>query len=176
MLQERFKDRVERLRLPMKQRTFPFQPKSTSYLLPGDFWAIPLCDGSFACGRVIQLKVHSDGTTDSRRFLAGLLDWFGSVPPSESAISGRRTLIQGQAHVLTIQKSGGFILGYRPLASDGIEPALLLSHAAGPGVLLQRGFSVLRPASEQERTSLPVFFTFGYAAMARRAEAHLATA
>jgi hypothetical protein len=32
----------------MKQRVFPFEAKSTRYLLPGDFWAIPLRGGSFS--------------------------------------------------------------------------------------------------------------------------------
>src|ERR1051325_10015268 len=122
----------------MKQRVFPFEAKSTRYLLPGDFWAIPLRGGSFACGRVIQLHERDDGSLDSRLFLAGLLDWVGDTPPTLTAIAGCPTLIQGQAHVRTIQTSGGVILGHRPLADDSIEPALLLSHAAGPGVMLQR--------------------------------------
>src|SRR5262249_10570900 len=36
--------------------TYPFVPRSTAYLRPGQFWAIPLSDGRFACGRVLALK------------------------------------------------------------------------------------------------------------------------
>ncbi|WP_104434997.1 Imm26 family immunity protein [Kineococcus xinjiangensis] len=35
---------------------YPFQPRSTSYLQPGDFWAVPLSDSRFACGRVLATK------------------------------------------------------------------------------------------------------------------------
>jgi len=162
-----------RSRASVKHRVFPFEAKSTRYLLPGDFWAIPLRDRSFACGRVIQLQEREDGSLDSRLFLAGLLDWVGDMPPTSATIVGCLTVIQGQAHVRTIQTSGGVILGHRPLADDGIEPALMLSHTAGPDVMLQRGFVTLRPASEQERSTLPVFPTFGFSFMSKYAEAHL---
>ena len=157
----------------MKPRTFPFQPKSARLLLPGDFWSIPLPDGSFACGRVVQLHERGSGLGSASLFLAGLLDWRSTVPPTELAIRGRPTVDQGQAHVCTIQRSGGVILGHRPLVDDGIEPALMLSHMCSPGVMLQRGLAVLRPASEHERASLPVFSTYGYAAMAAYAAARL---
>lgn len=157
----------------MKHRIFSFQPRSTRHLWPGDFWAIPLRSGAYACGRVVELKKQDDGSIDSRVFLAGLLDWISDAPPSDLTISGHSTIIQGQAHVRTIQRSGVVILGHRSLAADGIEPARMLSHAAGAGVMLQRGFSVQRAASDQERASLPVFPTFGLEFMARYAETHL---
>lgn len=141
--------------------------------MPGDFWAIPLRPGAFACGRVIQMKDLGDGRIDSRCFLAGLLDWIGKTEPDSVAIAGRSTVIQGQAHLLTILRSGGWIIGHRSLADDEIEPASMLSLAGGPDVMLQRGFAALRPATDEERASLPVFRTFGYSAFTRYAEAHL---
>ncbi|MDA2670396.1 Imm26 family immunity protein [Bacillus cereus group sp. MYBK104-1] len=33
---------------------YPFKPKSNCYLVPGQFWTIPLDNSKFACGRVIE--------------------------------------------------------------------------------------------------------------------------
>jgi hypothetical protein len=30
---------------------YPFEPKSNAYLLPGQFWGVPLSDRGWACGR-----------------------------------------------------------------------------------------------------------------------------
>lgn len=67
----------------------PFEPKSIARLQAGQFWAVPLSDGRHACGRVL----HVPGTADSlylnsRVFLAGLMDWSGSEPPTSEAIAG----------------------------------------------------------------------------------------
>ena len=100
----------------MADRAYPFIPKSTHYLEPGQFWGIPLEHGRYACGRVL-------GTVpDSRRlFVAGLLDWCALRPPDEVSIAGRPVLEQGRAHIKTITENGGAILGCRPLDLDGIR-------------------------------------------------------
>src|SRR6476660_9537596 len=72
----------------MPKVTYPFLPRSTKAMLLGQFWAIPLSDGRFACGRVVELRVRDDGTRDSRGFLAGLLDWVGSSNPTSDSIAG----------------------------------------------------------------------------------------
>ena len=37
---------------------FPFEPKSTAYVSPGDFWAIPTRRGGwYCCGRVLAIDV-----------------------------------------------------------------------------------------------------------------------
>lgn len=51
----------------MKEREFPFVPKSTKGLRLGDFWAIPLDDGQVACGRVLAFD-HRNGKQDLRAF------------------------------------------------------------------------------------------------------------
>jgi len=160
----------------MSSIAYPFIPKSTKTLVPGQFWAVPLPDGRFACGRVITLRPKEDGKVDLRQFLAGLLDWVGTQPPTSESIAGRRTLEQGGAHIKTILATGGSILGHRPLASDGIEPALFLSHSAGPGISLQRGFEFLRPATASEQAELPTFITWGYMVIQRAAERHFGQA
>ncbi|MED4229245.1 Imm26 family immunity protein [Neobacillus cucumis] len=54
----------------MRKVSYPFLPKSNTYLIPGQFWAIPLKSNKFACGRVIEVSKE-----DKRGFLAGLMDW-----------------------------------------------------------------------------------------------------
>lgn len=153
----------------MKPPKYPFVPKSTKSLIPGQFWAVPLSDGTFACGRVIALK---SGRYSARAFLAGLLDWHGSKPPTEEDIVGRKTLRQGHAHIKTIVETGGFILGYRALELDGIEPGLFLSQSgAHVNCRLQRGFETLRPATPAEQATLPTLTTWGLQVIRVEAEA-----
>ncbi len=90
--------------------SYPFVPKSTSYLEQGQFWALPLSDGSFAAGIVISL-VTEGGKRDSRMFLAGLLDWFGDEPPTLTGLSLSKVIDIGYAHIKTISESGGVVLG-----------------------------------------------------------------
>ncbi|HSI64804.1 MAG TPA: Imm26 family immunity protein [Candidatus Saccharimonadia bacterium] len=160
----------------MKSVTYPFSPKSTRSLAPGQFWAVPLPDGRFGCGRVITLQLKENGTIDLRMFLAGLLDWVGAEPPTIESIAGRRTLEQGGAHIKTILATGGSILGHRPLTADGIEPGLFLSQSPGKGCMLQRGFEILHPATASEQTELRTLQTWGYMVIQRMAEKHFRTA
>jgi len=148
----------------MKEREFPYVPKSTKGLGLGDFWAIPLDDGQFACGRVLAFD-HRKGKQDLRGFLAGLLHWVSDSPPTFDSISGAQIVIQGGAHLRTILATGGTILGNRPLELDDISPALALCSAGGPHCRVMRGFEVVRPATKQDIESLPVFSTFGFMAM-----------
>jgi len=63
---------------------YPFQPKSTAHLRPGQFWAVPLhrpgfldYPGWYGCGLVLDVVEKS-----RRWFLAGLLDWADAMPPT----------------------------------------------------------------------------------------------
>src|SRR5712692_9693696 len=96
---------------------YPFVPKTNANLEPGQFWAVPLPNGRFACGRV--LRVDRDREYGARTmFVAGLLNWMGDEPPTAEAIAGARLLEVGHAHVRLIQQDGGAILGHRPLYAD----------------------------------------------------------
>lgn len=104
-----------------QQPEYPFQPKSNAHLESGQYWAVPLSDGRYACGRVLDLpRAHDALGSVTRVFLAGLMDWVGMTPPDSEAIGGRGVLRQGWAHVLTIQKTGGALLGCRNVDEDGI--------------------------------------------------------
>ena len=152
-----------------KRPSFPFVPKSTAYLEPGHFWSIPMCDGRFACGRVIQLRMEN-GKRDSRTFLAGLMDWSACVPPTTDAISGRGVIRQGHVHVMTINKNGGEVVGFRDLALDRIEPWMFAD--AGWANWVQRGFDPVRAFDRKTDANLPVFSTWGFGVIKVLAEKH----
>ncbi len=156
--------------MAVKTIRYPFVPKSTAYLKPGHFWSIPLENGRFACGRVVQL-CYRDGRQDTRAFLAGLLDWSGDDLPSSAAIAGRKIIDQGSVHVKAIGENRGEVLDFRPLELDGLEPWLFRSQAGG-GAHLQRGYEWLRRATREEEAQYPVFSTWGYRVIKILAEKH----
>jgi hypothetical protein len=147
---------------------YPFIPRSTAGLIPGQYWSVPLDSGKFGCGRVIEIGAR--GRPGSRvMFLAGLQDWIGSTPPTAEAIAGTRVLEQAEAHVVMIRETGGAVLGHRPLEADGIEPTDFISSYAGPGVMFHHGLRAVRPATDEERRRLPVLGTWGYRVIEMRA-------
>ncbi|MGD8875507.1 MAG: Imm26 family immunity protein [Gammaproteobacteria bacterium] len=89
---------------------YPFEPKSTTHLEPGQFWAIPLSNGSYACG-VVLAKLISSGKIERRSFLAALIDWNGKDKPSSEDIKNKEIIKKGAAHIKTIQLTGGVIIG-----------------------------------------------------------------
>ncbi len=83
-----------------KAIAYPLEPKSIAYLRAGQFWAVPLSDGRFGCGRVLYVPSPSDPQPslylNTRIFLAGLMEWSGSEPPTAQAIAGCKLLEQGR--------------------------------------------------------------------------------
>jgi hypothetical protein len=150
-----------------KAAEYPFVPKSTAGLEPGQFWSIPLDNGRIACGRVIQLRME-DGKRDSRAFLAGLMDWWGLKPPTSERIAGRGVVTQGGADIKTIVATGGQVLGFRDLSLDHIEPTLFRD--AWNATCVQRGYDYMRPFDRRMDASLPVYSGWGYLVIKRIAE------
>jgi hypothetical protein len=157
---------------------YPFAPKTNAYLEPGQFWAVPLSDGRFACGRVLDIKRRDDGDPHApylgnRAFLAGLLDWTSNQPPTADSIAGARLADQDQAHIRTIQRTGGLILGHRPLQADGLRPHRWVS-VPGPTPetvrYLYQGYTRLRQATPEECASLGALGAWGPNYILRRAE------
>src|SRR4051812_28661575 len=92
--------------------TYPFVPKSSQLLSPGDFWAVPLRDGSFACGCVVELMPK--GRPGARvGFLGGLLDWHAKDEPTSESIRDAGFVSQGTMHIRAITSTGGRVLGRR---------------------------------------------------------------
>lgn len=146
---------------------YPFVPKSTAKLEPGQFWSIPLENGRFACGRVIQLRIEN-GKRDSRSFLAGLMDWWGRKPPTADRIAGCGVIVQGGTDIKTIQATGGQVLGFRDLSLDAIQPSLFLN--AQFATCVQRGFDYVRPFDKKKDADLPTYSGWGYLVIKIRAE------
>ena len=150
---------------------YPFVPKSNRWLEAGQFWAIPLTDGRFACGRVLDVPRVDDlhVPVNSRMFLAGLVDWSGTESPTRDTIAGSGLVDQGFAHIKAILTTGGEILGSRPLMLDRIVPMRWRSHVAGGTVWTFEGAQRLRPATDADR-DLPVMGTWGYSVIKILAE------
>ena len=114
----------------------PFIPASTSRLQRGHFWSLPLDNGRFGAGCVVGRFLGRDGKPSRRIFLAGVVAWAGSGPPTRVDLSGCRLLDHGFAHIKSILKTGGEILGTADLDfGDLPEAAETLSlHTWGYGV------------------------------------------
>ncbi len=77
----------------------------------GQFWGVPVGQRGFACGVVLSIEKKQNGKRDSRRFLAGLLDWAGPEQPTAAKILGHRVIEYGYAHLKTITENGGALIG-----------------------------------------------------------------
>lgn len=150
---------------------YPLKPKTNKDLVPGQFWATPLSSGKYACGRVIQLP-SKKGIGSRTTFLAGLMDWQGSLPPVAKDLIGCQTLYQGAVAIITIHKTGleGKISGYRPLELDGIGPDYFRSQQFGG--MLMKGLNELRPIKKDEEGKYEVYSTWGYAVIKDLAESY----
>ena len=160
----------------MPAPSYPFEPRSTAYLRPGQFWGIPLSDGRWACGRVLALPSSAGdrGPGDTRRFLAALMDWVGDDAPTADALAGCGLVDQGWAHVRTIQRTGRLVLGERDLALDAVRGLRTVTHRKGGTVLLMEGGTVVRPATPQEAATMPLESSWGYGVIGALAERRFA--
>lgn len=156
----------------MPRPKYPFEPMSNAYLLPGQFWGVPLCDGRWACGRVLAVKTEPDAyfPGNSRTFLAALMCWQGDEPPRAEAIAGRQVLAQGWAHVRSIQRNGQMILGCRDLGLDGIRGRREVADRGGGTMMLCEGATPLQPATRAEAAGMPVMSTWGFKVISVLAE------
>jgi hypothetical protein len=129
---------------------YPFVPKSSLSLRPGDFWGFKLKNDSWVCGRVIQLR--SSGQNSRMWFFGALMDWNGQAAPSSDSIANARTLRQGGMHIGAIRRTGGYVTGNRPLDLDHIEPWLCID-----GNKVQRGYDYVRRWNLEDTGNLPTF-------------------
>ena len=156
-------DLLRPVRSGVPRPKYPFEPKSNAYLLPGQFWGVPLSDGRWACGRVLAVKTEPGACFpgNSRTFLAALMCWQGDVPPTAEAIAGRQVLAQGWARIRSVQRNGQMIIGCRDLGLDGIRGLREVTHRGGGTVMLYEGATPLWPATRAEAASMPVMSTWG---------------
>jgi hypothetical protein len=93
---------------------YPFVPRSAGSLKRGQFWAIPLSDGSYACGVVIG-PYKAEGPGSRSWFVGALVDWWGPKPPTAADLGGSSLVAGMVLRTETITDTGGAILGERPL-------------------------------------------------------------
>jgi len=155
----------------MSALTYPFVPKSTTSLIPGQFWGILLSNGRYVCGRVLAVCPQADGRPHSRHFIAGLLDWHSEEAPTSVNIAGHPVLEQGTAHIKTIVRTGGHIIGHRPLEYDAIELAPTL-FCIGPRnrFAVVQGSIILRFATPDDDTRIAYLPGWGPEYIRARAE------
>ena len=121
---------------------YPFRPKSTSTLKPGQYWTFPLKNGDLACA-VVLARRSKDGKVDSRLFLAGLLDWHGVNVPSPTELEGRKIRASGYAHIKAITETGGEICGE-------VMPSWGMPEVVAPSVTIRTwGYNVVRVLAEK---------------------------
>lgn len=138
-----------------KTRSFPYLPKSVLSMMRGDFWAIPLSNSTFACGRVLQLGSEIQPRL-LKAFWGCVLDWNSPDLPNHDNIAGAKSIREGSMHILAIESTGGAILGSRSLALDGLAPSETV--AAG---LIYRGFGIIRPAANADYENLQSHSAWG---------------
>jgi hypothetical protein len=148
--------------------TYPFRPKSTASLEPGQFWAVPLRGGYFGCGRVLQIRCSQLGKTRTA-FFGGLQHWIGDAPPTSESIAGTGIVRFGAMHLKAITEVAGEILGHRPLELDGfVLPELNSAYSLGANVLI--GADIVRVAREDEWGRRPVLQYWSYCYIEQFAE------
>jgi hypothetical protein len=125
---------------------YPFEPKSTKNLAPGQFWGVPLRSGRFAAGVVLAHAIR-EGKRDTRLVCIGLLDWVGNAVPTSEDVVEASVLEHGFAHVRSIQRHGGAILG-QVERNWPLEPEVSFDRLAGSGISVW-GLSVIHYTAER---------------------------
>lgn len=124
---------------------YPFEPRTTAYLESGQYWAIPLSNGRYACGVVIaKLADMHDGKIRQRTFLGALIDWVGDEPPDEESIRNASVLKSGEAHLKAIHTTGGTILGKSSILCLGENPRVKTDD------VVTMGYGVLKKVAESK--------------------------
>lgn len=144
----------------VKER-YPLVPKSNAYLRPGQFWDIPLSDGRHAAGIVVATPSPEQASRrrmGTRLFVAGLLGWSGDNTPTVDNLIDRPLVTWGYAHINSITREGGQILGRLGQVPGAIA---MLSHRFGGVVRRQVNGVYDGPATSDELQRLPVESTWG---------------
>ncbi len=153
----------------MPSNKYPFEPKSSTKLIPGDFWSIPLKNGSFGCGVVIE-HLPNDKLGAKVGFLGGLLHWQGQYPPQVHDLSNSKFIAQGVMHIRAIKNSSKLIIGNTAECGLIIEPWLFIN-----GSIIQKGFTPIRNWTKEDNATIPTLGYWGYDFIQTLANKHLVT-
>jgi hypothetical protein len=103
----------------MTDRAFPLSPRSSRDLEVGDYWAVPLPDGSFGACQVSDLKRSGVGAL--KTLVVGVIDWRGNAEPTVPELAGRRILAQGLTRIEMFTKGGAQVIGSTNATVHGPE-------------------------------------------------------
>lgn len=103
----------------MAGRSFPFSPRSTQLLEPGDLIAVPCEPSGWACLQVIDVRRTGPGARTS--FVAGVLPWRGDVPPTRQAVSGLAAREQGLVPVEVFTEGGLNVVDEGDVVARGLR-------------------------------------------------------
>ncbi|WP_444944727.1 Imm26 family immunity protein [Microbulbifer sp. ZKSA006] len=151
----------------MSHSMYPHIPKKASEVKEGDFYYIPLSNGWFACGRLLEIKKKSGRKTKS--ILVGLHDWTAARHPTAEDIHNCPIIEQGVMHINSIGHVGGEVIGFKPLIDDNLKP----SPQFEAGYLIQ-GFENMRPLPKEEYENYSRRVTYGLNSIRLKAEKHFA--
>lgn len=106
---------------------YPFIPKSTTHLMRGQFWPIPLSNGQYGVGCVVGAMLKN-GLKNSRVFIAGVPLWIGDEPPTAQNLFQAKLYKFGFLHIKSIKEVGLPIVGgaeiecdSAPLSAESLE-------------------------------------------------------
>jgi len=136
----------------------------------GQFWPIPLSDGGFACGIVLDIVAGS-----RRAFLAGLLEWRGYEEPSPKNVADSQVIEQGEGHIKMIKEGYGQIVGVLPPEIKPPLPLLWVEHLRGKEWGLYRGLDLIEVIDAKQARAHPIKRTWGYNLINLLAERRLGT-
>lgn len=96
-------------KVSVMERTYPLSPRSSRDLRIGDYWTVPLSDGTFVCLQVTDLQQSGPGSL--KTLVAGVVDWRDATLPNESDLVGRRVLEQGLTRIEAFTEVGSRVIG-----------------------------------------------------------------
>lgn len=141
---------------------YPFAPKSTSRLLPGQFWSVRRDDERFGVGVVLGVPTPETAphhATNRRIFTAGLLDVVLDEHAAPSDLDDARLMDWGYAHVRSINLTSD--RGLEGQADSTFNEVLMVSHRGGGTVGLYGNGLYKRVATRDEARDLDVSGTWG---------------
>ena len=102
----------------MADRAFPFAPRSTTSLELGDLIAVPCEPSGWACLQVIDLVRSGPGARTT--FVAGVLPWRGSEPPTRQTVAGLSATEHGLVHLDVFSKGGLLVIDQGQITTSGL--------------------------------------------------------
>ena len=99
---------------------YPHIPMKASVIKEGEFYYIPLSNGYFACGLLLEVEKKSGRKTMT--ILVGLHDWTGQELQTKEDIYNFPIIEQGVMQINLIAHVGGEVIGFKPFNDDNLKP------------------------------------------------------